>query len=216
MLEIKGLRCTGCGAPLPEPKNDTEFFKCEFCGVSQKAVEVKQYIEDLRGEIYKWVQDMIPISTISSTVADPIARHSIFIHNIKPKMMGKYISTKSKLSMLLSKPLLTLPFTKPETVACSDTPKDCFENLARVQGLEPIAVVDEDKKFYNLLTSTYETYAYMANAFDLLAKETEPSFLIKNFEQTGAAIKDHPEFSVDYKREGVFYSQIIKCNKFRI
>ncbi|MHA2059244.1 MAG: hypothetical protein ACW976_00475 [Candidatus Ranarchaeia archaeon] len=200
LLELKGLRCTGCGAPLPEPKKDTGFLKCEFCGVSQKAIEAKEYIESLRSEIYKWVQDMVPLGTISSTVADPVARHNIFIHNIKPKMLGKYISTKSKLSVLLSKPLLTLPFTKPEIVSSSISPKDSFENLARVQGLEPIAVVEDDKKFYSQLKSTYETYAYIANAFDLLAKETESSFLIKNFEQTATALKDNPDFVVDYQR----------------
>jgi hypothetical protein len=197
--ELKALRCTKCGAPLPAQVAEEEYIKCEYCGYTQKLIDTRDYLDKLRGEIYNWVKTIVPPSVIISQTVDPIARHNIFVFNIKPKILGDFTSVKSKLATQLTHPLFILPFYK---LAASkfEEPKKCFENSVRVQSLEPMAIVDEDKSFLDDVISTFETYAYVNNAFELFLNNSDLSYLIKNFEQATVCLEKLPNKVVEYKR----------------
>jgi len=126
-----------------------------------------------------------------------MARHNIFIFNIKPRILGDYASVKSRLSAKLAQPLFILPFFRPPESELDD-PKRCFESLAKIESLKPMAVVDEDRSFLDDVEVTYETYAYMINAHDLMSKKSDLSFLIKNFEQAASLLENQNEIA--YRR----------------
>ncbi|MHA1917149.1 MAG: hypothetical protein ACTSUV_02420 [Candidatus Ranarchaeia archaeon] len=196
----KEMRCVSCGAPLPEKDLDDDFIKCEYCGFSQKKLEVTQYLEKLRGEIFSWVKNIVPVGNMVSSSIDNLARHNIFVHNIKPKILGEYVSTKSRLSMILTFPLLALPFFGLGSVRLIETPKRSFEKLARVIGLEPMAAVDEDREFFDKVKTTYEVYSYLTNSFDLISKSSDPEFVIKNFEIVSKCLEGKHDLVVERKR----------------
>jgi len=196
--ELRILRCVKCGAPISEQLSRSDYVECSFCGYTQKLVDMREYVDKLRGEIQNWVRSMVPPSVVVSQIVDPMARHNIFIFNIKPKILGEYVSVKSRLSTLLTNPLFVLPFCQ-STVSHVD-PKKCFENLARVQSIEPMAVVDEDKSFFDDVQVAYETYAHVVNAFELISAKSDLSFLIKNFEQVTASLERLPHKATENKR----------------
>jgi hypothetical protein len=197
--ELKALRCIKCGAPLPEQLSKTDYIKCEFCGYTQKLIDIKGYLDKLRGEIYNWIKTMVPPSVVISQIIDPLARHNIFIFNIKPKIIGDFTSIKSKLATHLTYPLFILPFYKFSVLKLEE-PKRCFENSVRIQSLEQMAIVDEDKSFLDDVIATYETYAYIINAFDLISSKSDLTFLIKNFEQATATLEKVPNRAIEYRR----------------
>jgi hypothetical protein len=128
-----------------------------------------------------------------------MARHNIFIFNIKPKILGDFTSVKSRLATQLTHPLFIPPFYK-FSAAKLEEPKKCFENSARIQSLEQMAVIDEDKSFLDDVIVTYETYAYIINAFDLISNKSDLTFLIKNFEQAMTTLEKLPSRTIEYKR----------------
>lgn len=197
--ELKALRCVKCGAPLPLQLSETDYVKCEFCGFTQKLVDMREYLDKLRGEIYNWVKTMVPPSVAVSQVVDPMARHNIFIFNIKPKILGDFTSVKSKLSTQLTHALFIPPLYRFSGSKIEE-PKKCFESSAKIQSLESMAVLDEDKSFLDDVIATYETYAYIINAFDLILNKSDLTFLIKNFEQATATLEKVPGKIIEYKR----------------
>ncbi|HKZ93147.1 MAG TPA: hypothetical protein VJ249_01020 [Candidatus Bathyarchaeia archaeon] len=197
--ELKALRCVKCGAPLSEPPSQSEYINCEFCGYTQKLIDSREYLDKLRSEVYNWVKSIVPPAAAVSQIVDPMARHNIFVFNIKPKILGEYASVKSRLSTHLIHPLFILPFFQPASVR-PENPRACFENLAKVQSLEQMAVVDEDKNFMDDVVIAYEVYAHTANAFELTQSKSDLSFLINNFDQIATSLEKHPQRTVEYKR----------------
>jgi len=198
--EIALLRCVKCGAPLAKSMAEPEYLRCDFCGFTQKSVEVKQYIDKLRGEVYNWLQAMVPAGAIVSSVADPVARHNIFAFNIKPRIMGEYAAVKSRLSMVLIQPLFVFPFQSSAGFSMQDDSRTCFENAAKVQGLEPMVVVEEDRNFYGNVRATYDMYAYIVNALGLISSKADPSLLVNNFEMMSTGLESVPQKSIEQKR----------------
>ena len=43
-LAIVSLKCTTCGAPLPDIVGGSEYVKCEYCGTTQKLIDSQKYI----------------------------------------------------------------------------------------------------------------------------------------------------------------------------
>ena len=178
--DLIALRCVKCGAPL-DIKEGSEFTKCSFCGFTQAMVDSKQYVEKLKGEIYKWMSEMVPTAALATGgMVDTVARHNLFAYNIRPRVAAEYALYKSKVSMLMSNYLVHLPFWKPPQTGIEDNPRDSFEKLARIESLSPLAVVDEDQKYYSEIALTICLYAYLANAFSLVKEKSEMSLIINN------------------------------------
>ncbi|MEM4592080.1 MAG: hypothetical protein QW196_01615, partial [Sulfolobales archaeon] len=64
-METTALRCTHCGAPLPKPQPGEDWIRCEYCGVHNKIVDATRYIEKLRGELEKWIRELLPPTAVS-------------------------------------------------------------------------------------------------------------------------------------------------------
>lgn len=197
--QLIALRCVKCGAPLPQPPPGAEYIKCEYCGYTQKVVDTQSYVEKLRGEIYSWIRSMIPTGVAYTENVDPIARHNIFVYNVKPKITADFTATKAKLYTSLSSPLVILPFYSP-AIKKTDQPKKYFEDLVKFQSIRQLAVVDEDKAFLDDVEATYQTYAYILNATDLLLSKSELTLLIKNFEEAASSLEGKQGKDAEYKR----------------
>jgi len=197
------LKCVNCGAPL-EFREGVEVVQCLSCGFYQKLVDSQLYAERLRGEIYKWISEMVPPSLLAAPgTVDAVARHNLFIYNVKPRVASEYALYKSKVSMLMSNYLVHFPFWIPPQVRFEDNPKDAFEKLAKVEGLAPLIVVDEDQKYYAEVTLTSTLYAYLVNALTLIREKADVSFIINNFKTIGEYIEKnvrHDERKAEYAR----------------
>jgi DNA-directed RNA polymerase subunit RPC12/RpoP len=199
-IAIVSLKCTTCGAPLPDSGNGSEYIKCEYCGTTQKIIDSRQYIDSFRGELYAWLQGLIPSGAAGSATADPVARHNIFVFNVKPRVMADYISMRSHLTMLLSKGMFYLPFSGSISPGGPDSSKKAFESLARIQSVEQLAVNDDDRAFYQEVVSTYTLYSYTLIMADLLPKKDGMSFLEKNFESMLKVLEASPTRKAEYLR----------------
>ncbi len=213
-MAIISLKCTTCGAPLPHSGNGSEYIKCEYCGTTQKLIDSQKYIESFRGEIYAWLQGLIPSSAVGSVTADPVARHNIFVFNVKPRIMTDYIAMKSHLAMLLSNRMFYLPFSPSICINSPDSSKKAFENLARVQSIEQLAANDDDRIFYDEVVSTYTLYSYALIMADLLPKKDNMSFLEKNFENMLKILEACPQRKVEYLRMTGLYKGYRALDRF--
>jgi hypothetical protein len=184
-LEVIGLRCGRCGAPLPKPEKGSEYVKCEYCGYLQKMVDVSSYTEKLRSEIYNWIKQFLPISAITAQTTDPLARHHIFVAYIRPKIMPEYASVKAGVMRLLSTPLIGVNNIKIN--AKGDEPKEAFERLAKIESLVPMATIPEDQEFYNEVYSIYILNAYLSN-YIMRSLEGDIDVAVKNLEKLTEAL----------------------------
>jgi len=88
---------------------------------------------------------MLPPQAIVSTTADIIARHTLFVSYIKPKILPQFVMVKSKLQALISKPLIDGPFMPTKSFKPSDKSKDILEEVAKLQSIDQLAMVDEKR-----------------------------------------------------------------------
>jgi len=181
-IEVIGLRCSKCGAPLPKPEKDSEYVKCEFCGTLQRIVEASSYTEKLKTEVLKWIREFMPISMGAIQTVDTLARHNIFIAYIKPKLIPEYSQLKARILKTLSSPLLLLGNIKINVTG--DDPKEFFEKFVKIESLSPMAVVPEDQEFYYEVYSVYALNAYINNYMKMgLSGDIDAA--IKNLEELG-------------------------------
>jgi hypothetical protein len=184
------LKCVKCGAPIAKPSGEFEYIVCDFCNYTQKILDSQQYVERLRGEIFRWISEMVPPSAITTEVADVVARHNLFVFNVKPRISSDHTHCRSKLSMLTSNPLIHLPFYSTSKIRLEEEPKMAFERLARIEGLSPLVVVDEDQTFFSEVKISSSFYAYLLNALSLVRDKAEISFVIKNLEVIPSYLSD--------------------------
>jgi tetratricopeptide (TPR) repeat protein/DNA-directed RNA polymerase subunit RPC12/RpoP len=179
-IEVISLKCSKCGAPLPKPEKDSEYVKCEFCGVLQKIVEATSYTEKLKTEVFKWMKEFMPVSMEAIQTVDVLARHNIFIAYIKPKIIPEYSQIKSRILKILSSPLLILSGIKVNVTA--DDPKESFEKLAKIESISSMAVVTDDQEFYKEVYSIYVLNAYLNN-YIKMGLSGDIDYAIKNLEE---------------------------------
>jgi tetratricopeptide (TPR) repeat protein len=181
-IEVIGLRCSKCGAPLPKPEKDSEYVRCEFCGTLQRIIEASSYTEKLKTEVLKWIREFIPVSIGAIQTVDTLARHNIFIAYIKPKLIPEYSQLKARVLKNLSSPLLLLESIKMNVTG--DDPKESFERFVKIESISPMAVVPEDQEFYSEVYSTYALNAYINN-YIKTGLSGDIGSAIKNLEELG-------------------------------
>ena len=91
MDEMVALRCKYCGAPLDEAqiKSDSPYVTCQSCGTTQQRMDAEAYLDQLMGQVKSWISSAIPMGyNVSGGMEniDPVARHSIFTKDVKPKI----------------------------------------------------------------------------------------------------------------------------------
>jgi DNA-directed RNA polymerase subunit RPC12/RpoP len=178
LIDLELLRCVKCGAPLPKPEG--EYVKCEYCGYVQRIVDSREYMDKLRGEIFKWISEMIPPAVITSEVADVVARHNLFVYNVKPRLIAENSMYRARLSLILSDSVIRLP---QWDVKLDDNPKGAYEKLARIEGLSPLVVVDEDRAFFSEVMGNGGLYAYLLNALSLINEKADFDLIKRNLEE---------------------------------
>ncbi|MEM0475009.1 MAG: hypothetical protein QXS11_06930 [Zestosphaera sp.] len=208
-MEVYKLRCTNCGAPLPEPKQGDSWIKCEYCGYTNKIVDASKYVENLKRELEKWIREILPPSVITSTTVDVAARYQIFQNLIKPKVSLTRANVRAKYLQQLSQPIT--PFITAKLVL-SDDSKRFFEEALKIESLKDFAVAEEDQK---LLSETllYENLtAYLANMFRALSNNDSRTAL-KNCEEALQVIPELPEYSLVKERLKAVHSMLSAINE---
>lgn len=208
-MEVYKLRCTNCGAPLPEPKPGDSWVKCEYCGYTNKIVDASKYVEGLKHELEKWIREILPPTVITSTTVDVAARYQIFQNLIKPKVSLTRANVRAKYLQQLSQPIT--PFVTL-TPALSDDSKLYFEEALKIESLKDFAVAEEDQK---LLSETllYENLtAYLANMFRALSKNDSRAAL-KNCEEALQVVPESPEYSLVKERLRAIHSMLSAINE---
>jgi DNA-directed RNA polymerase subunit RPC12/RpoP len=194
-METVALRCTNCGAPLPKPQQGEEWVRCEYCGFLNKIVDATRYVERLKGELQKWIRELLPPAAVSATVADVAARHQIFQGLIKPKLLMARANIRAKYLQYLSNPLTPIP---PPTQP-GEEPKVFFEETLKIQAVKDFAVSEEDSKFVYETIVYGNTAGYVLNAILALSRFDVKSAL-KNIDEALSEIPEDPGFTLMKQR----------------
>lgn len=208
-MEVYKLRCTNCGAPLPEPKSGDSWIRCEYCGYTNKITDASRYVENLKQELEKWIKEILPPTIITSATVDVAARYQIFQNLIKPKVNLTRVNVRAKYLQQLSQPIT--PFIT-STHDLRDDSRRFFEEALKIESLKDFAVTEEDQK---LLSETllYENLtAYLTNMMRALSKNDSKTAL-KNCEEALQSIPELPEYSLVKERLKAVHSMLSAINE---
>jgi len=195
MLE---LRCSACSAPLKARPSD-EIIRCEYCGSSQKLVDARAFYDQILGQVNAWIRQAMPPGIGSSVngITDPVARHMVFMNNIRPRLSTEYGEYRFNCLNLLSHPLMTLPSMTELSVPMSTDPKSVFLFEAKVRSVEPLAVDDDSKMLVSETSGLSVAYGYLLNNLALMSnlKPERYFFMKQNFDKAAEALKDLDKYS---------------------
>ncbi len=196
MPDLVELRCKYCGAPLAreDVESDSPYVTCRSCGTTQQRVDAKKYMEQMMGQVQSWIARMVPggFAVAQGDNVDPVARHSIFVNNVRPKLEVEVREYRLCLNAIISSPLIVLPFCKGEPVKAAKTSAEAFEFEAKMKSLEPMAVDDESMSLIRTGEKIANTYAMIVNNSKLLADTTPGRFAMmsNNFKESAASMKN--------------------------
>ncbi|MEM4844560.1 MAG: hypothetical protein QXU08_09145 [Ignisphaera sp.] len=176
---VEKLRCTNCGAPLPQLKQGESFVKCEYCGFINRIYDSASYIEQLKREISKWISQILPQHTTLSTIADPVARHHLFQGYVKPRLIPISVSAKTTYVETIYKPFIVFNLVYSQT--CKE-PKPLFEESVKIESLSELAISDEDRLFINDTYRYLTVSAYICNAL-IDANKEKYTESVKNIDE---------------------------------
>ncbi|MBR2255296.1 MAG: hypothetical protein IJ856_05755 [Candidatus Methanomethylophilaceae archaeon] len=195
MDEIVELRCKFCGAPLNREQVESEspYVTCESCGTTQQRVDAKQYMEQMMGEIKSWISKAIPGGfTVAQTQnVDPIARHNIYLNNVKPMIDPEIKEFNLALNSLIAHSLIVLPYNTGTPPKANHTSQQAFEFNARLKSIEPLAVDNTHRQAIVDAENSSSAYALIVNNTNLLSKTTPGRFALmsKNFTEAADFLK---------------------------
>ena len=195
MDQMVELRCKYCGAPLDRKDIESEsaYVTCPCCGTSQQRVDAKAYMDQMMSEIKSWIGKAIPggFSLSQTENVDPIARHNIYVNNVKPLLDVELREYRFALNSVISSPLIVLPFAKGEPASSKHTSSQAFEFNAKLKSLEPLAVDGENKTDVTDGENLATAYA-MIISNSMLLKDTTPgrfALMSKNFKESADSVR---------------------------
>lgn len=195
MDELIELRCKYCGAPLDrkDVESDSPYVTCPSCGTTQQRVDAKAYMEQMMGQIKSWIGKAIPggFSLTQTENVDPIARHNIFMNNVKPMLDVELTEYRFALNSVISSPLIVLPFSKGEPAKSNHTSTQAFEFNAKLKSIEPLAVDDANRKSIRDGENLASAYAMIVNNAKLLTDTTPGRFALmsNNFKDSAESVR---------------------------
>ncbi len=195
------LRCKYCGAPLDreDVESDSPYVTCRSCGTTQQRVDAKAYMDQMMGQIQSWISRAIPggFSLAQQENVDPVARHSIYINNVKPMLDLEINEYRFALNTTVSSPLIVLPFSKGEVLRSKHTSAQAFEFNAKLKSIEPLAVDDGDRRAVREAEDVATAYALIVNNSKLTTDTTPGRFALmsKNFRESADAVRGHDGYS---------------------
>ena len=195
MDDMIELRCKYCGAPLDRKdiESDSPYVTCPSCGTTQQRVDAKAYMDQMMAEIKSWIGKAIPggFSLAQSENVDPIARHNIYMNNVKPMLDVELREFRFALNTVTASPLIVLPFSKGDPAKSSHTSSQAFEFNAKLKSLEPLAVDQENKAAIVDGENLASAYAMIVNNSKLLTDTTPGRFALmsKNFKEAADSVR---------------------------
>ena len=197
-LSIVALRCRACTAPLPATGTD-EIVKCPSCGTSQRVVDARAFLDQILLQVNAWVRQAIPMGmdAYASTTVDPVARQTVFMNYVQPRLTTEYQEYKFNFLNLLSHPLGVLPFMVEKGLPAANTPANVFLFQAKVQSIAPLAMDAQAKGSVAETAGAATAYAYLLNNA-ALAADTKPEryyLMGKNFSAAADALKPVPKYA---------------------
>jgi hypothetical protein len=198
------LRCSSCGAPLPADST-SQIITCQYCGVSQQRVDAEKYYDQLRTDVYRWVQSMVPVGVQTAGQIDTVARAQIFESSIRQGVEARQNAMNMQLLTACSNQLLVPPFlSAPSHFAVSGTidSKSMLNEAARLQGLAPFAQSDSQTTLLSNTTITSETLGYVSNIMRMLSSSEPISYstVARNFHGASESLAKDPSRSSGAKR----------------
>ena len=197
-LSIVALRCRACTAPLPATGTE-EIIKCPSCGTSQRVVDARAFLDQILLQVNAWVRQAIPMGmeAMSTQTVDPIARQTVFMNYVKPRLATEYQEYRFNFLNLLSHPLGVLPFMVEKGLPAANTPANVFLFQAKVQSVAPLAMDQQAKDSVAETAGAATAYAYLLNNA-ALAGDTKPEryyLMSKNFVAAADALKNVPKYA---------------------
>ena len=168
---VLGLRCNGCGAPLAA-RPGQDLLACDFCGSVQKLVDARAFLDQILLQVNAWVRQAMPVGIDAAApgAVDPVARHSIFVNSIRPRLSTEYAEHRYGCFNVLSHPLIVLPNMVDAGVPHPRSPKDVFLFQAKAKNVESLAVDEEGRKLLAEVGGLSVVYAYLLNNVALMAE----------------------------------------------
>jgi hypothetical protein len=197
--QLVALRCKYCGAPFDEEqvKSDSPYIKCNSCGTTQQRMDAKAYLDQLTAEVKSWLSTAMPLGlpTGGMETVDPVARHSIFVKDVQPKIQMELTEYKFSNMSLLGNCLLVMPFTTTSVFHPVHTSNKAFEFNAKVKSVAPLAVDDASQAVITEAASLSQSYAMMINNISLLAEDKDGRYILmaNNFTASADAIRKDKE-----------------------
>ena len=195
MDEMVALRCKYCGAPLDEDqvRSDSPYVTCQSCGTTQQRMDAKAYLDQLMGEVKSWLSTAMPMgfNIAGAENIDPIARHSIFTKDVKPKIELEMNEFRFSNVSLLGNCLIVLPFSTSKVYKPVHTASKAFEFNAKVRSVAPLAVEADSQELIEDASSLSQSYAMMINNIELLSADKEGRYVLmaNNFTESANALK---------------------------
>lgn len=195
MDDMIELRCKYCGAPLDrkDAESDSPYVTCPSCGTTQQRVDAKAYMDQMMAQIQSWIGKAIPggFSLSHTENVDPIARHNIYVNNVKPMLDVELREYRFALNSVTSSPLIVLPFSKGEPARSAHTSSQAFEFNAKLKSLEPLAVDQDSKSSIVDGENLASAYAMIVNNSKLLTDTTPGRFALmsKNFAEAADSVR---------------------------
>lgn len=194
MDDMITMRCKYCGAPLDRKniESNSPYVTCQCCGTSQQRVDAKAYMEQMMGQIQSWISKTIPggFSLAQQENVDPVARHNIYVTNVKPSIDLEIRDYRFSLNTFAASPLIVLPFNKGQPAKSKHTSTQVFEFNAKLKSLEPLAVDPGNKSDIIDAEHLSLAYALMVSNSKLVEDTTPGRFALmsKNFRESAEAI----------------------------
>ena len=192
MYSIESLRCSSCGAPL-RPGDELKMITCDYCGVAQQKIDAEKYVEQLKTDVFRWIQSMVPTGYQSVSQIDPVARAQLFEHTIRREVERKTNSLSMQLVTAGAAYLLVPIFLSAPVhfgTSRSIDPKEMLNEAARMQGLLPFAQSEAQTQLLKTVVSSAETLGYLSNVMRILSGVELISYLTiaRNFKSASESL----------------------------
>ena len=219
MDDIVLLRCKYCGAPLDaeDIEAETPYVTCRSCGTTQQRIDAKAYLDQVMGQVRSWVSSAMPggFSMTQAENVDSVARHSIYVNNVKPRISAEITEYKFAANTLMTNSLFVMPFTTDITVKPVHSSASAFEFDAKIKGLSPLAVDKDDKKDLSAAENLVNSYALMINNVKLLQEDKPGRYVLmgNNFTQAADLLNNSKDCGPIAKRFSALAQACTGCEK---
>ena len=192
------LRCSACGAAY-KGSAGREVLTCDYCGTAQRLVDAREFLDHLVLQVNAFLSQALPGGFVpgGSGVVDPIARHSVFVNNVRPRLTTEADQYRFRCFNLLSQPLLELPFSSNRFLTASDDPKQIALFGAKVSSVSSLAIDGDSQAMVTQTGHLATGYGCLLVAIGLLRSRKPERFhlLDQNFQTAAEAFRPHPRWA---------------------